>query len=72
MLKSAEITHPGFYLKGVIMDHYNLSTSEAAKYIGVSETMLDGFISGREHCSDELASLLSTATGTDPSFWLSV
>ena len=63
--------HPGYYVEEAIQD-MNISQSELAKRLGVSERTLSLFIDGQIDVSYNLARRLSMVLGTSIKFWFNL
>ena len=63
--------HPGYYVEEAIQD-MNISQSELAKRLGVSERTLSLFIDGQIDVSYNLARRLSIVLGTSIKFWFNL
>ena len=63
--------HPGYYVEEAIQD-MNISQSELAKRLGVSERTLSLFIDGQIDISYNLARRLSMVLGTSIKFWFNL
>ena len=63
--------HPGYYVEEAIQD-MNISQSELAKRLGVSERTLSLFINGQIDVSYNLARRLSMVLGTSIKFWFNL
>ena len=63
--------HPGYYVEEAIQD-MNISQSELAKRLGVSERTLSLFIDGQIDVSYNLARRLSMVLGTSIKFWFNM
>lgn len=63
--------HPGYYVEEAIQD-MNISQSDFAKKLGVSERTLSLFIDGQIDISYNLASKLSIVLGTSIQFWFNL
>ena len=63
--------HPGYYVEEAIQD-MNISQSELAKRLGVSERTLSLFIDGQIDVSYNLARRLSMILGTSIKFWFNL
>ena len=63
--------HPGYYVEEAIQD-MNISQSELAKRLGVSERTLSLFIAGQIDVSYNLARRLSMVLGTSIKFWFNL
>ncbi len=61
--------HPGRIIRGAI-DDLNLTVTDAAKVLNVSQPTLSTLINGRSGVSPEMAVRLSKAIGSTPGFWL--
>jgi addiction module HigA family antidote len=65
-------THPGFIFKRRILDRHELSIAQAAKFLHVSRQTLSKFCNGKCPCSLDLASRISTATGSTVALWINL
>lgn len=63
--------HPGYYVEEAIQD-MNISQSDFAKRLGISERILNLFINGKIDISYNLASKLSIVLGTSIQFWFNL
>lgn len=63
--------HPGYYVEEAIQD-MNISQSDFAKKLGVSERTLSLFIDGQIDISYNLASKLSIVLETSIQFWFNL
>lgn len=63
--------HPGYYVEEAIQD-MNISQSELAKRLGVSERTLSLFIDGQIDVSYNLAERLSMVLGTSIKLWFNL
>lgn len=63
--------HPGYYVEEAIQD-MNISQSDFAKKLGISERTLSLFIDGQIDISYNLASKLSIVLGTSIKFWFNL
>ena len=63
--------HPGYYVEEAIQD-MNISQSDFAKKLGISERTLSLFIDGKIDISYNLASKLSMVLGTSIKFWFNL
>lgn len=63
--------HPGYYVEEAIQD-MNISQSELAKRLGVSERTLSLFIDGQIDISYNLARRLSMVLGTSIKLWFNL
>lgn len=63
--------HPGYYVEEAIQD-MNISQSDFAKKLGVSERTLSLFIDGQIDISYNLARRLSMVLGTSIKFWFNL
>ena len=63
--------HPGYYVEEAIQD-MNISQSELAKRLGVSERTLSLFIDGQIDVSYNLDRRLSMVLGTSIKFWFNL
>ena len=63
--------HPGYYVEEAIQD-MNISQSELAKRLGISERTLSLFIDGQIDVSYNLARRLSMVLGTSIKFWFNL
>ena len=63
--------HPGYYVEEAIQD-MNISQSDFAKRLGVSERTLSLFIDGQIDISYNLAERLSMVLGTNIKFWFNL
>lgn len=63
--------HPGYYVEEAIQD-MNISQSDFAKKLGVSERTLSLFIDGKIDISYNLARRLSMVLGTSIKFWFNL
>lgn len=63
--------HPGYYVEEAIQD-MNISQSDFAKKLGVSERTLSLFIDGQIDVSYNLARRLSMVLGTSIKFWFNL
>lgn len=63
--------HPGYYVEEAIQD-MNISQSELAKRLEVSERTLSLFIDGQIDISYNLARRLSMVLGTSIKFWFNL
>lgn len=63
--------HPGHYVEEAIQD-MNISQSDFAKRLGVSERTLSLFIDGQIDVSYKLAERLSMVLGTSIKFWFNL
>ena len=63
--------HPGYYVEEAIQD-MNISQSDFAKKLGVSERTLSLFINGQIDISYNLARRLSMVLGTSIKFWFNL
>ena len=63
--------HPGYYVEEAIQD-MNISQSDFAKKLEVSERTLSLFIDGKIDISYNLASKLSMVLGTSIKFWFNL
>lgn len=63
--------HPGYYVEEAIQD-MNISQSDFAKKLGISERTLSLFINGKIDISYNLASKLSIVLGTSIQFWFNL
>ena len=63
--------HPGYYVEEAIQD-MNISQSDFAKRLGVSERTLSLFIDGQIDVSYNLARRLSMVLGTSIKFWFNL
>lgn len=63
--------HPGYYVEEAIQD-MNISQSEFAKRLGVSERTLSLFIDGKIDISYDLARKLSMVLGTSIKLWFNL
>ena len=69
--KDIKAFHPGYYVEEAIQD-MNISQSELAKRLGVSERTLSLFIDGQIDVSYNLARRLSMVLGTSIKFWFNL
>jgi addiction module HigA family antidote len=67
-----EPTHPGIYVKEVILDGYGLTQQELANAIGVSRLSINEIVRGRRNITEITALRLGRLTGTSPEFWLNL
>lgn len=63
--------HPGYYVEEAIQD-MNISQSDLAKRLGISERTLSLFIDGQIDVSYNLARRLSMILGTSIKFWFNL
>lgn len=63
--------HPGYYVEEAIQD-MNISQSDFAKKLGVSERTLSLFIDGQIDISYNLAERLSMVLGTSIKLWFNL
>lgn len=63
--------HPGYYVEEAIQE-MNISQSDFAKRLGVSERTLSLFIDGQIDVSYNLARRLSMVLGTSIKFWFNL
>ena len=63
--------HPGYYVEEAIQD-MNISQSDLAKRLGISEKTLSLFIDGQIDISYNLANKLSMVLGTSIQFWFNL
>ena len=63
--------HPGYYVEEAIQD-MNISQSDLAKRLGISEKTLSLFIDGKIDISYNLANKLSMVLGTSIQFWFNL
>ena len=69
--KNITAFHPGYYVEEAIQD-MNISQSDFAKKLGVSERTLSLFIDGQIDISYNLAERLSIVLGTSIKFWFNL
>lgn len=63
--------HPGYYLKEVI-EELNLTQSEFAQNLGVTEEYLYELLAGTQNLSIEVATKLSEFMGTSVDLWMNL
>ena len=62
--------HPGEILKGLWLDPMGISTTQAAKAIGISRKTLSKIINKKGSIMPEIALRLSLALGSSPESWM--
>jgi addiction module HigA family antidote len=62
--------HPGEVLRLLCLNSLNLTTTEAARGLGVSRRTLSSILNGRAGISPEMAVRLSSAFNTSAESWL--
>ncbi|MGB3298188.1 MAG: HigA family addiction module antitoxin [Phormidesmis sp.] len=62
--------HPGEVLKELCIEPLNLTVTEVAEALGVSQKSLSAILNGRASSSPEMAIRLGKAFDTSPESWL--
>ena len=65
-------THPGFIFKRRVLDRLDMSITQAAKYLGVSRTIMSQFCNGHTPCTQGLARRIAEATGSNVAVWINL
>ncbi|MEB3342634.1 MAG: HigA family addiction module antitoxin [Okeania sp.] len=62
--------HPGEVLKELCIEPLNLTVTEVAEALGVSQETLSAILNGKANITPEIAIRLSKAFGTSAESWL--
>ena len=62
--------HPGEVIKGLWLEPMNISMTDAAEALGVSEQMLSNIVNGTDSVTPEMAVRLSIALGCTAESWM--
>ena len=65
-------THPGAIFSRQLLTRLDLSTTQAAKYLGVERQTLSNFCNGKTRCSVDMAGRIAAATGSNTAVWLNM
>jgi addiction module HigA family antidote len=65
MIRMANPSHPGAFLKSEIVEPLGLSITDAAKVLGVTRPALSALLNGRASLSPEMAMRMEKAFGID-------
>jgi antitoxin HigA-1 len=63
-------THPGAYVKEVILDGFGLTQQELADAIGMSRLSINEIVRGKRNLTESTALRLARLTGTSVETWL--
>ena len=72
MKQTRKPSHPGEFLKDMVLDERNISITTAAEYLGITRKALSEFVNGRSKCSHAMARRLAEATGTGVAVWINM
>ncbi|MGZ0787679.1 HigA family addiction module antitoxin [Pseudomonas saponiphila] len=61
-------SHPGLYVKGILIDELGLSVTLAAQALGITRPALSRFLNQHAHLSPDMALRIEKAFGTSMEF----
>jgi antitoxin HigA-1 len=64
--------HPGEIIRGLCLDAFGLSVTEAASGLGITRKTLSAILNGRAGVSPEMSLRLAKAFGSTPDHWLRI
>ena len=70
MTTTRKPTHPGAFLKRMILVERGITITDASKRLGITRKALSEFLNEHSKCTPSMAKRLSIATGTGVSVWI--
>lgn len=72
MIPESRPLHPGEFIRELILDEFDLTQAQLAKYLGVSRRTINQLVNGKRGMTAAMACRLGKFTKTTPQLWMNM
>ena len=72
MIPERKPSHPGVFVRDLILDEFDLTQAQLAEYLGVSRRTINQLVNEKRGMTAAMAWRLGKFTGTTPQLWMNM